>query len=203
MLEGVLAALLERIAGKYVDGIDKKAAKLSVWSGHIVLKNLSLKSSALDDMDLPFRLKYGRLDEMSLDIPWKQIRSKPIVVHLSGLYIILAPNVCSSSTAADVQAKQLQAKRAMVAEMDAHDLAGVRLNGEEVPSSFTSRLITKMADNMQLRVSNIHLRYEDEYADAAHPFALGLMLQGFSAESTDTEWRPCFVEEQKVGSSSA
>ena len=196
MLEGVLAALLERIAGKYVDGIDKKAAKLSVWRGHVVLKNLSLKSTVLDDMDLPFKLKYGRLDEMSLDIPWKNIRSQPIVVHLSGLYIIFSPNVCSTSTAAEMQAKQLQTKRAMVAELDTHDLNGVL--GEEVPSSFSSRLITKMVDNMQLKISNIHLRYEDQYADADHPFALGIMLQSFSAESTDTEWRPCFVEDQKV-----
>ncbi len=196
MLEGVLAALLERIAGKYVDGIDKKAAKLSVWSGHIVLKNLSLKSTVLDEMDLPFKLKYGRLEQMSLDIPWKNIRSKPIVVHLSGLYIILSPNVSSTSSSKDIQDKQLQAKRALVSELDTHDLLGTQ--GEDVSSSFTSRLITKMLDNMQLKISNIHLRYEDQFADADHPFALGLMLQSFSAESTDTDWRPCFVENQKV-----
>eukprot|EP00961_Rhodomonas_salina_P263873 3566296-Rhodomonas_salina.1 len=45
MLEGVLAQVVESAVGKYVDGIDKKAAKLSVWSGKIALKDLKLKTS--------------------------------------------------------------------------------------------------------------------------------------------------------------
>ncbi len=45
MLEGVLAQVVESAVGKYVDGIDKKAAKLSVWSGKIVMRDLKLKPS--------------------------------------------------------------------------------------------------------------------------------------------------------------
>lgn len=69
MLAGVLATVIERIAGKYVDGIDKKAATMSVWSGHIVLKDLDLKKSALDDLDLPVRLLYGHLQVTTALLP--------------------------------------------------------------------------------------------------------------------------------------
>lgn len=99
MLEGVLASLIDRIAGKYVDGIDKKATNMSVWSGHIVLKDLALKPTCLDDMDLPVKLRYGRLEQLSLDIPWKNLRAKPVIVHLSGLYMIVGPNTDASRSA--------------------------------------------------------------------------------------------------------
>jgi hypothetical protein len=99
MLEGVLASLIDRIAGKYVDGIDKKATNMSVWSGHIVLKDLALKPTCLDDMDLPIKMRYGRLEQLSLDIPWKNLRAKPVIVHLSGLYMIVGPNTDASRSA--------------------------------------------------------------------------------------------------------
>lgn len=103
MLEGVLASVIDRIAGKYVDGIDKKAANMSVWSGHIVLKDLALKPTCLDDMDLPIKLIYGRLEELTLDIPWKNLRAKPVIVRLSGLYMIVGPNTDASRSAEDIK----------------------------------------------------------------------------------------------------
>ena len=47
-------------------GIDKQAAEMSVWKGEIRLKNLSLKKSALDGLDLPITLVHGSLDELTV-----------------------------------------------------------------------------------------------------------------------------------------
>ncbi|KAJ1491804.1 N-terminal region of Chorein, a TM vesicle-mediated sorter-domain-containing protein, partial [Baffinella frigidus] len=206
MLEGVLAGVIERLAGKYVDGIDKKAAgkptpsplssppfvwfvptttQLSVWSGNIVLKDLTLKKSALDDLDLPVTLKTGHLEELRLDIPWKNLRSQPVIVHIQGLSIVVSPNSDPSIPAAERERRMLLAKRAQVAEMDAAGLG----EEEDKNGSFSSRLITKIVDNIQLNISNIHIRYEDGFVDEAHPFALGIMLASFTAAA--------FVEDQK------
>jgi vacuolar protein sorting-associated protein 13A/C len=163
MLEGVLAKVIERIAGKYVDGIDKKATNMSVWSGHIALKDLSLKSTALDDLDLPVKLLYGHLEELSLDIPWNNLRSKPVVVHLSGLYIIVGPNTNASQTAELKRERELSAKRASMAELDAINPEIAGTNDDE--ASFTEKFVTKIINNIQVKVSSIHLRYEDCYTD--------------------------------------
>lgn len=37
-------------------------------------------------------------------------------------------------------------------------------------------------------VNNVHIRYEDAEADPAHPFAIGMLLENFSAQSTDKYW---------------
>ncbi len=37
-------------------------------------------------------------------------------------------------------------------------------------------------------VNDVHIRYEDSEADPSHPFAVGLLLERFSAQSTDKYW---------------
>ena len=163
MLEGVLASVIDRIAGKYVDGIDKKDTNMSVWSGHIVLKDLSLKPSCLDDMDLPIKLLYGRLEELTLDIPWKNLRAKPVIVRISGLYMIVGPNTDATQSAEERLKREREAKRAAIEEMDTIDPE----SGEDSSNnaSFTTRLVNKIVSNIQLKVSNIHIRYEDTFTD--------------------------------------
>ncbi|KAG9302115.1 hypothetical protein G9A89_020549 [Geosiphon pyriformis] len=62
--------------------------------------------------------------------------------------------------------------------------------------SFINQLITKIIDNLQISINNIHLRYEDKLSDPGHPFAVGLTLSEFSALSTDKNWNPTFIENE-------
>ena len=120
----------------------------SVFVGDVKLTNLQLKSSALDDLDLPFQITHGRLSEfcnqqisevdrsvlcyseihpasrsvvqsialdyigvflqkvrfrswclsftvfvgnLVLKIPWKNLYKQPVVVTISGLYLVAVP----------------------------------------------------------------------------------------------------------------
>ena len=65
--------------------------------------------------------------------------------------------------------------------------------------SFTSSLITKIVDNLQITVRNIHIRYEDDLSNPEHPFSAGLTLAEFSAVSTDSEWNPTFIQNSSEG----
>ncbi|KMU76460.1 VPS13 protein [Coccidioides immitis RMSCC 3703] len=55
-------------------------------------------------------------------------------------------------------------------------------------------LVTAIIDNIQVVIKNVHFRYEDSIAVPGHPFALGLTLKELSAVSTDSEWRPTFIQ---------
>jgi vacuolar protein sorting-associated protein 13A/C len=195
MLEGILASVISRLAGKYVDGIDKQAAEMSVWKGEIRLRKLALKSSALDELDLPVKLVFGSLEELQLDIPWKNLRSRPVVVKITGLYMVVRPNNDPSTTAEQQQERALASKRASIAELDA---AGPESGDGAEPESFSSRLVTKIVDNIQLEVRNVHIRYEDHIINPEAAFDFGIMIGRLAAESTSTNWKPSFVENQKV-----
>lgn len=60
---------------------------------------------------------------------------------------------------------------------------------------FISSLTTKIIDNLQVSIKNIHIRFEDNVSDPGHPFAAGITLKELSAVSTDGQWNPTFISE--------
>jgi vacuolar protein sorting-associated protein 13A/C len=67
---------------------------------------------------------------------------------------------------------------------------------EEAKSdSFTNQLVSKIIDNLQISLNNIHVRYEDDISNPGHPFAAGVTLSEISAISTNDEWIPTFISE--------
>jgi hypothetical protein len=73
MLEGVVASILSRYLGKYIDGLQKENINVSIGEGDLVLENLQLKKDALDELELPITVRSGRkpfYDSVSLS--WQQ-----------------------------------------------------------------------------------------------------------------------------------
>ncbi|GFS12522.1 vacuolar protein sorting-associated protein 13C [Elysia marginata] len=59
----------------------------------VVLNNLNLQESALDDLDLPEKIKAGHISKLTLKIPWKNLYTEPVVAYLDGIYALAVPNV--------------------------------------------------------------------------------------------------------------
>lgn len=57
------------------------------------------------------------------------------------------------------------------------------------------RLITKVVDNIQLTIKNIHIRYEDRISIGSDsPFSLGFTLKELSVNTTNKEWQSAFFD---------
>lgn len=86
------------------------------------------------------------------------------MVRITGLYLVVAPNTDASSTAEAKRQSEIAAKRATIADLNTVDPESPA--PDEDSGSFTSRLINKIVNNIQLKVSNVHVRYEDNYTDS-------------------------------------
>lgn len=62
-------------------------------------------------------------------------------------------------------------------------------------NSFVNQLVTKIIDNVQISLKNVHVRYEDNVSNPEHPFATGVTLSEISALSTSGDWVPTFISE--------
>ncbi len=51
--------ILSSYLGDYVEGLDSKNLEFSLASGSVELKNLKLKASALEKLELPITVKEG------------------------------------------------------------------------------------------------------------------------------------------------
>lgn len=53
---------------------------------------MDIKETALDELDLPVKLKFGHIQSLVLKIPWKNIYSEPVIATIDGVQLIVVPN---------------------------------------------------------------------------------------------------------------
>jgi len=60
--------------------------------------------------------------------------------------------------------------------------------------TFAEKLSAQIINNVQIKISDIHIRYEDNLS-CSTPFAFGITLSNFSVHTTDADWRKCPVSQ--------
>ncbi|KAI1802701.1 vacuolar protein sorting-associated protein 13 [Daldinia bambusicola] len=197
MLEGLVAGLLNRFLGMYVKNFDPTQLKVGIWSGDVKLRNLELRKEALDQLKLPINVMEGHLGELTLVIPWSNLRGAPVKVLIEDVFLLASPK---EEAAYDEEEEERRRQRLKMEKLDSAELLkersqeGLSQEEQKKSQSFTESLVTKIVDNLQVTVKNIHVRYEDSISAPGHPFALGVTLAEFSAVSTDGEWTPTFIQ---------
>ncbi|KAI1770524.1 vacuolar protein sorting-associated protein 13 [Hypoxylon cercidicola] len=197
MLEGLVAGLLNRFLGMYVKNFDPAQLKVGIWSGDVKLRNLELRKEALDQLKLPINVMEGHLGELTLVIPWANLRGAPVKVFIEDVFLLASPK---EEAAYDEDEEERRGQRLKMEKLDSAEILkersqeGLSQEEQKKSQSFTESLVTKIVDNLQVTVKNIHVRYEDSISAPGHPFALGVTLAEFSAVSTDGEWKPTFIQ---------
>ncbi|KAL2145881.1 hypothetical protein VTI28DRAFT_5963 [Corynascus sepedonium] len=198
MLEGLVAGLLNRFLGMYVKNFDPTQLKVGIWSGDVKLRNLELRREALDQLKLPINVVEGHLGELTLVIPWSNLRGAPVKVFIEDVFLLASPKE-EAEYNEEEEARRKQ--RIKMEKLDSAELLkersqeGLSQEEQKRTQSFTESLVTKIVDNLQVTVKNIHVRYEDAISAPGHPFALGFTLEEFSAVSTDDGWAPTFIQD--------
>ena len=198
MLEGLVAGLLNRFLGMYVKNFDPTQLKVGIWSGDVKLRNLKLRREALDQLKLPVNVIEGHVGELTLVIPWSNLRGAPVKVFVEDVFLLASPK---EEAEYDEEEEERRKQRLKMEKLDSAELLkernmeGLSQEEQKKNQSFTQSLVTKIVDNLQVTVKNIHIRYEDSISAPGHPFALGVTLEEFSAVSTDGQWKPTFIQD--------
>lgn len=197
MLEGLVANLLNRVLGMYVRNFDPKQLSIGIWGGDVKLRNLELRKEALDQLHLPLNVVEGHLGELTLSIPWSNLRGKPVRVTIEDVFVLAAPK---EDAEYDAQEEERRAHAVKMEKLENAELMkernteGLSKEEQQKHQSFTASLTTAIIDNLQISIKNIHVRYEDSISAPGHKFAVGMTLRDFSAVSTDENWKPAFIQ---------
>lgn len=197
MFESVVATLLNRFLGSYIENFDTKQLNIGIWSGDVRLNDLRLRKESLDKFKLPLDVKFGHLGQLTLQIPWANLKGKPVKVIIEDVYLLASPIIVTEYDSEEDQRRQQSLKQEKLKDLEAIQAAANSGGGLTADlssnESFTESLITKIVDNLQVTIKNIHIRYEDESVLTESPYALGLLLEELSAVSTDEGWTPSFI----------
>ncbi|KAI8844441.1 hypothetical protein BJ741DRAFT_543605 [Chytriomyces cf. hyalinus JEL632] len=193
MFESVISLLLNKFLGDYVANLETNQLSVGIWAGDVVLHNLRLKREALDKFNLPVEVLEGFLGDLTLKIPWNDLKTKPVRVFIKNMFLLVAPKADSDY---DQDLEQERAHKAKMERVEAAEMlnAKEKLPDDKQNATFVTQLITKIVDNLQISIQNIHIRYEDKQRDI--PFSMGFTLSEFSAASTDENWNEAFIHEE-------
>lgn len=192
-----MAGLLNRFLGMYVKNFDPAQLKVGIWSGDVKLRDLELRREALDQLKLPINVVEGHLGQLTLTIPWSNLSGAPVKIFIEDVFLLASPK---EEAEYNEEEEERRRQRLKMEKLDSAELLkdrsqeGLSQEEQKKSQSFTQSLVTKIVDNLQISVKNIHIRYEDSISAPGHPFALGITLEEFSAVSTDDGWRPAFIQ---------
>jgi len=190
VFESLVADLLNKYLGEYVDNLDRSQLKIGIWGGDVVLKDLSLKQSALDDLRLPVKTVNGFLGKLTLKIPWKNLYSAPVEASVEDLYLLVVPNTEIRYDPIKEEKWKQEAKQAEINKVEEAKKKEKEKDKPKPDDGFTEKLATQIVRNVQISIKNIHIRYEDRVNTEGKPFALGITLGELLVTTTDSMWNP-------------
>ena len=197
MLEGLVAGLLNRFLGMYVKNFDAKQLNVGIWNGDVKLRNLELRREALDQLHLPVNVVEGHLGQLTMSIPWTNLRGKPVRISIEDIFLLAAPKEDAEYNEEEEAQREHAVKMEKLENAELlkqRNVEGQSNEDQQKSQSFVESLTNAIVDNLQVSIKGIHIRYEDSISAPGHPFALGLTLKEFSAVSTDSDWRPSFIQ---------
>uniref|UniRef100_UPI001EAE97F8 vacuolar protein sorting-associated protein 13C-like n=1 Tax=Oncorhynchus gorbuscha TaxID=8017 RepID=UPI001EAE97F8 len=209
VFESMVSDLLNRFIGDYVENLDKSQLKIGIWGGNVVLENLKVKENALSELDVPFKVKAGQIGKLTLKIPWKNLYNDAVVATLDGLYLLVVPGATVSQLrtcpynaikydAAKEERYQQEAKQKELQRIEEALLMAARREKpqkDEKKDTFAEKLATQVIKNLQVKITSIHIRYEDDILDPQQPLSMGVTLAELSLQTTDENWKSCILNE--------
>ncbi|KXS10872.1 hypothetical protein M427DRAFT_47658 [Gonapodya prolifera JEL478] len=179
-----------------VVNLDPQQLNVAVWSGDVVLKNLRLKREALDKFQLPIDVVSGYIGELTMQIPWSDLRGSPVKILVRNVYVLAGPKAEADYDPKLEEERGQAAKQEKLKALEAlsNQSTSTSLETPET-QTFLTQLTTKIIDNLQFTFTDIHIRYEDKSTNPKHPFGFGVSLKELTAVSTDADGRPAFVQE--------
>uniref|UniRef100_A0A914YP04 Chorein N-terminal domain-containing protein n=1 Tax=Panagrolaimus superbus TaxID=310955 RepID=A0A914YP04_9BILA len=191
VFETLVADLLNRFLGDFVDNLDASQLNIGIW-GDVKLNNLEIKNTALDELDLPIKLKYGFLDNLVLKIPWKNLYTEPVLANIDGLYLIVVPNVGVVYNKEKAEKRDQETKQKELLKLE-EKRKYQRKPKDPAADTFTEKMIAHLIKNLQVTIKNIHIRFEDKYTNRQHPFVAGFTLEGLDFQTTDKHWKAAIL----------
>uniref|UniRef100_A0A2K6JWX2 Vacuolar protein sorting 13 homolog C n=1 Tax=Rhinopithecus bieti TaxID=61621 RepID=A0A2K6JWX2_RHIBE len=182
VLESVVADLLNRFLGDYVENLNKSQLKLGIWGGNVALDNLQIKENAL--------VSFFKLYKLTLKIPWKNLYGEAVVATLEGLYLLVVPG---ASTMMLKRRKSLQDVKQK--ELSRIEEALQKQQKRSQKGYICGKLATQVIKNVQVKITDIHIKYEDDVTDPKRPLSFGVTLGELSLLTANEHWTPCILNE--------
>ncbi|XP_043974274.1 vacuolar protein sorting-associated protein 13D isoform X2 [Gambusia affinis] len=187
MLEGLVAWVLNTYLGKYVSNLNTDQLSIELLKGAVELENLPLRKDALREFDLPFEVKTGFIGKITLQIPFYRPYSDPWVISMSQLNLIIGPTQPQEFDVEKENEEARERKKHLLKTLEDKFKSECEQRGESYWYSVTASVVTRIVENIELKIQNVHLRFEDDFSIPEKAFSFGVCINSVSAHNPSKE----------------
>ena len=161
-MNAVVETVIATILAPYLEGVSRENLKVGLFSGRLLLKNLSVKPTLLTQLKLHrCSFESASVGSLSLSVPWKSLRSGKIEIELSDVVARIFVNPGSSVSKRSLLAMkrdlidEIKAKLLSKASVSAESLGGGIDTSNE--NSFAAKLIRRLIRSLIINVRSIQI----------------------------------------------
>nr|XP_014090945.2 vacuolar protein sorting-associated protein 13D isoform X1 [Bactrocera oleae] len=196
MLNELISWVLNTYLGKYLEDFNPQQLSVALLSGEVELENVPIRKDALRSFGIPVQAHSGNIGKIKLQIPVRQFRTAPWCIIIERIYGVFGPKDIDDWDDDKEKNAEYEFK---VAELDAKEAKWRVENGYQIDSyysnSYTSwlnygtTLATNILENLELKINDVHIRYEDAITVKGIHFAAGIKINSLTVQSCDSSWQ--------------
>ena len=196
VFEGLITGVLNKVLGDFIENLDANQLNISLLKGDVLLENVQIKPTLFDNYPFPFKLHLGQVGRIFIDIPMTGIFSKPLKINISDVFMIVKPkpdDLWKDSVELEAFKNGVQGQ---LDQLEVFFQSQDELESED--PGMATRLVNKIVDNVQIDISNVYVRFEDDLSNPNMPWAFGLTLDSMNIFTTDNNWEKKHVTGEDV-----
>jgi vacuolar protein sorting-associated protein 13A/C len=168
MFEKIITDVLNRVLGDFIDGLDSKQLNISLLAGDVELFNLSIKNTILDNLPLPFKVKYGKVGRIFVDIPIVSFLSNPIKIEVSDIFLLISPKEGKEWNEDVIKKAFIEGTKSALENLEQYYRGKLELENQE--PGVADSIINTVINNLHIEIKNIYARFEDDISYPKVPY---------------------------------
>ena len=197
MFEGLIEQLILSYLGDYIENLDRNKLSLGLWSGALILENIHIKKKTVNDLKLPFKLIYGIIKKLTLNINWKSNFTTPTEIIIDEITIVI--NLLNQENWEILDYTSYEYK---INELIKYSnkkylnlIENFNNNNKEKTnqsSSYTQRVLLRIMDNLHLTIKNVNIRIQENNNN--NNFIFGISLKEILILNTNENYEISFID---------
>lgn len=196
MFEGLITSVLNRVLGEFIEGIKADQLSISLLSGDVELNNLSIKPTILDSMPLPFKIKFGKVGRIFVDVPVTSILSSPLKIEISNIFMLVEPKEVEEWNEDIIKKAFVEGVQSALEGLE--DQFKAQLEIQNAEPGMAANMVNRIIDNIQIDIKNICFKFEDSISNPKLPYAIGVSLEAIQLYTCNERWERDFITGEDV-----
>ncbi|XP_034133792.1 vacuolar protein sorting-associated protein 13D isoform X2 [Drosophila guanche] len=195
MLRDLITWVLNTYLGKYLENLNSAQLSVALLTGEVELENIPIRKDALRALNLPVEVAGGSIRKIKLQIPVRQFRTSPWCISVEGLFCIICPKNLENWDYTKEKLQDLEYKLAVLdnAEAGWRSEKGMQMDAYYFSSynnwiKYGTNMATNIIDNIELKIFDVHFRYEDSVDAGKTKIATGIKIASLTAQTCDSNW---------------